>query len=131
MEPAPLATRCPCRARGGRCVPRRAQLSTDGNWPRMTQYHRWMARGGGGMQHVELPDVPTDDAGSDGEQGVPLPPRRRRWWLVPGAAAAVVLALVAYQIITDARERSLLAGLADVPGVLAPIDPDLPVRWDL
>lgn len=83
------------------------------------------------MQDIELTDHATGGARVDDDAGVPRPPRRRRWWLVPVAAAAVVLALVAYQGITDARQRSLLAGLADVPGVLAPIDPDLPIRWDI
>ena len=83
------------------------------------------------MEDIELVDAVTDDAAVDDEEGVPGPSRRRRWWLIPAAAAVVVLALVAYQGITDARERSLLAGLADVPGVLAPIDPDLPIRWDI
>ncbi len=83
------------------------------------------------MEDIELVDAGTDGAAVHDEGAVPGPSRRRRWWLVPAVAAAVVLALVAYQGISDARQRSALAGLADVPGVLAPIDPDLPIRWDI
>jgi hypothetical protein len=83
------------------------------------------------MQDVELVDGPLDDAAAAGGEAAQRPARRRRWWLVPAAAAVVVLALVAYQGVTDARQRAALAALADVPGVLEPIDPDLPIRWEL
>ncbi|MDM7855404.1 outer membrane protein assembly factor BamB family protein [Cellulomonas alba] len=54
---------------------------------------------------------------------------RRHWrWLVPSAVIAVG-ALVATQGVVDAHQRARLARLAVLPGVLAPVDPQLSARW--
>jgi hypothetical protein len=77
----------------------------------------------GGMRHVEL-----DEESADAE-AVPRAARGRvRWWMVVVGFAAA-LAVVGYQLVVDARERTEVAQLADVPGVLAPVDDRLPVTW--
>ena len=54
--------------------------------------------------------------------------RRHAIWLVPTAAVAV-LALVGTQLVLDARERTRLAELAAIPGVVPPTGPDIGVIW--
>src|SRR6478752_3029673 len=78
------------------------------------------------MQAVELVehDVAADEPPAD-----EAPSRRRpsrRWLLVP---AAVVVALVGTQLVVAARERAAVAALAEVPGVVRPVDADLRVLW--
>ena len=75
------------------------------------------------MQHVEL-----DEESADAESVPPSPHRRRHRW-IGAAVVAVALGVVGFQLLADARERALLARLADVPGVLAPVDDRLPVAW--
>lgn len=53
--------------------------------------------------------------------------RLRRATLV--GVAALLLGLVGTQAAVDARERARLARFADVPGVLAPVDPDASTLW--
>ncbi|WP_456823901.1 outer membrane protein assembly factor BamB family protein [Cellulomonas sp. P5_E12] len=78
------------------------------------------------MQAVELVehDVAADEPAADG------PPSRRRLsrrrLLVP---AAVVVALVGTQLVVATRERAAVAALAEVPGVVRPVDADLRVLW--
>ncbi|GEK23348.1 hypothetical protein [Cellulomonas xylanilytica] len=64
----------------------------------------------------------------DDEQEAPVEPAGRRpTWLrqhagrVAGAGAAVLLGLVGLQVVLDAHERDRLEYLADVPGVLSPL----------
>jgi len=45
------------------------------------------------------------------------------------AGVGLVVALVATQAVVDARERTRLAELAAIPGVLAPVESGLDVRW--
>ncbi len=73
------------------------------------------------------------DADDADEADDPRVPRRlgalaRRWWPL---ALLVVVAVVVTQLVLDARERSRLAALASVPGVLAPLDGPLEVLWRL
>ncbi|MBD7918693.1 hypothetical protein H9657_10450 [Cellulomonas sp. Sa3CUA2] len=56
--------------------------------------------------------------------------RRRRWWWLAVPLAAV-LALVAGQVVTDRRERAALTALAEVRGVLAPLDDEVEVAWEV
>ncbi|WP_028045206.1 PQQ-binding-like beta-propeller repeat protein [Cellulomonas sp. URHE0023] len=79
-----------------------------------------MARGE--MQHVELDE---ESAGVVAPRS-PTTRRRRRW---VAAAAGAALAVLAVQLVADARERAVVARLAEVPGVLAPVDESLPVAW--
>src|SRR4051794_17676621 len=81
--------------------------------------------GRGEMRHVELDEESVDD-----DAAVPPPPARarRRWW-VAAVAGSVVLGVLAFQAVADARDRAAVARLADVPGVLAPIDESMPVLW--
>jgi hypothetical protein len=50
----------------------------------------------------------------------------RRWWPV---AAALSLVVAAATVVADRRESARLAALADVPGVLAPIDGRVAELW--
>lgn len=54
--------------------------------------------------------------------------RRHLRLVVPAVLGAAVL-LVGAQALLDARERARVEALADVRGVLRPVDPDLGVRW--
>ncbi|QGQ18279.1 PQQ-binding-like beta-propeller repeat protein [Cellulomonas sp. JZ18] len=67
----------------------------------------------------------TSDAGPGTGRRTARPGRRR----LVLAAAAVVVVLVAAQVVSDARERAVLAGLRALPGVLAPVPDALDVRW--
>lgn len=73
------------------------------------------------MTVVELDDAPPE------RPAAARRPRARLPWLL--AAAGVVVALVTAQLVLDARERARLAGLADVPGVLAPLDGPPRTLW--
>ncbi|CAN5183574.1 hypothetical protein BH11ACT1_BH11ACT1_26310 [soil metagenome] len=82
------------------------------------------------MQEVELLDGADD--GVSHEPGVDAPAdttgrtRVRRRWLIGGAAVLAVTLGVAQWIVT-AHERAALARLAQVPGVLLPVDQTLDV----
>lgn len=98
------------------------------------------------MKDVVLVDVESDTAAvADGERadaGVSSPPdptsptgsrtgvawlrRSRRWWPV---VAGLTLVVVASTVVTDRRESARLAALADVPGILAPIDGPVSELW--
>ncbi|WP_028046225.1 PQQ-binding-like beta-propeller repeat protein [Cellulomonas sp. URHE0023] len=54
--------------------------------------------------------------------------RRNARWLLPTAAVAV-LVLVGTQLVADARERSRVAALGEIPGVVPPTGPDIGVIW--
>src|SRR6478609_3616980 len=79
-----------------------------------------------GMQPVELverdvaQDRPTDD-----ERAARRRPSRR--WLA--VAGLVVVALVGTQLVVAARERAAVAALAQVSGVVRPVDADLGLLW--
>ncbi|ROS27976.1 PQQ-binding-like beta-propeller repeat protein [Cellulomonas sp. PhB150] len=79
--------------------------------------------GRGVMQEVVVDDG-TDDAA---QVGPPTGSRRRRGWLAVPVGLVVVGVLVAAQHTIDDRERSEIARLADVPGVLEPVDQHLDV----
>jgi len=74
------------------------------------------------MQEVEILDLPGEPEADDGP-----PPRRRGRWIALGAVAAVVAVLLVGQSVLDARERAAIAALADVPGVVRPVDDHLRV----
>lgn len=57
------------------------------------------------------------------------PSRWRRWW--PALPVAVVVALVAAQGLADARERTRIAALTTVPGVVEPLDGAAEVAWEV
>ncbi|RHA43523.1 hypothetical protein, partial [Cellulomonas rhizosphaerae] len=79
--------------------------------------------GHGGMQAVDLDEV-VDDA----DVAPAARPRRPRWWwVVVPVALALVAGLVVGQRAIDDRERAVIADLADVPGVLEPVDGHLDV----
>ncbi|GEA87395.1 PQQ-binding-like beta-propeller repeat protein [Cellulomonas cellasea] len=59
----------------------------------------------------------------------PSPRRRVRTRTVVAAGVALAAGLVGTQAVLDARERALYARFADVPGVVAPLSPDLEVLW--
>ncbi|WP_082515941.1 outer membrane protein assembly factor BamB family protein [Cellulomonas sp. Leaf395] len=93
-----------------------------------------------GMEPVEL--VERDDLprrlgepggpGGPGGPGEPEPAQRRRsrrWLLVP--VLAVTVALVGAQAVVELRDRAAVAALAQVPGVVRPVDEDLRIRWTL
>lgn len=76
----------------------------------------------GGMAEVEL-DEHDDDAPVD----EPVRRRRsRRWVLVP---VLVVVALVGTQVGVELRDRAAVAALAQVPGVVRPVDEDVRILW--
>jgi len=83
-----------------------------------------MARGGE-MQVVELDDAP--DAVPDEADDQPRRVRWRRPVAVGGVVALVGAALAGGQWVVDARERSAIAALEGIPGVIAPIEGDLRV----
>lgn len=93
------------------------------------------------MRDVDL--VETDDTPAEAPAGEREPSfldrvRRHPRWLAAGAA--VVVALVAFQVVSDrrvqAQDDARAAALADVPFVLDPVDPSFPVflhgtySWD-
>lgn len=99
-----------------------------------------MRRSQDAMQDVELVDVATalpllpspDDPGADAAHARRAARRRRlvrRWWPVPVVAAG---ALVAAQLVSDAREHDRVAARQEVPGVLRTVEPGLPAvrRYD-
>src|SRR4051794_39102456 len=97
-----------------------------GSWRRSARTEAWvsstMGRAGVSRQQVELLDA------QDAEADAPAPPRRGRWWwaVLPVGLVAV---LVVVQAVADARERAALAGLADLPGVVSPVEASVGVRW--
>ena len=76
-----------------------------------------------GMDAVEL--VEHDDVPARPTEQVP-PRRSRRWLLVPAVALA---ALVAVQVVVQVRERAAVSELAQVPGVVRPVDQHLQIQW--
>ncbi|WP_046529713.1 PQQ-binding-like beta-propeller repeat protein [Cellulomonas iranensis] len=89
-----------------------------------------------GARHGGRLDVELHDDGDDRPDGDVAPPapapraaRHRRWWAV-GVVGVVVLALTAAQVVVDLRERSALADLRGVEGLLDPLDPGVGVRWE-
>ncbi|MFI2753145.1 PQQ-binding-like beta-propeller repeat protein [Cellulomonas sp. P22] len=84
------------------------------------------ARGGSGADHPDAPPRGADLTATDNpwpaarvDEPSALPHRVRRWG--PVAAVAVVV-LLAASLVVDARSRERAARLAEVPGVLAPLD---------
>jgi len=75
------------------------------------------------MQQVEVVDDDHLLAAADGPR---VPVRRRRWAEV---LLVVVLALVCAQLAVTARDRSVSARLAQLPGVLHAVDPDVGELW--
>src|SRR4051794_32952407 len=77
------------------------------------------------MQQVEVvdDDHPAAAAAPDEPQA---PGRGRRW---VAALLAVVLALVAAQLFVAARDRATSARLAQLPGVVLPVEPDVRALW--
>ncbi len=85
----------------------------------------------GRMLDVELvePDGPGPGA-SPSPAARPEHPwlrRNARWLAAAGVGLAAVL--VGTQAVVDARERTRLAELATIPGVLSPVEGGLDVRW--
>ncbi|WP_124341644.1 outer membrane protein assembly factor BamB family protein [Cellulomonas algicola] len=85
----------------------------------------------GAPDGADAPSAAADDRhDTDGSDASPV----HRWvrthlrLLVP-AVLAVAALLVGAQLLLDARERARVAALADVRGVLRPVDPGLGVRW--
>jgi hypothetical protein len=79
------------------------------------------------MQVVELVDGAPATGPADPADPAAGPRPRTRWRrLVVGVLAVVVVAATAQGVVT-ARERAALARLAELPGVLAPVDADLRV----
>ncbi|MBB2925303.1 PQQ-binding-like beta-propeller repeat protein [Cellulomonas cellasea] len=77
-------------------------------------------------------DAPSSDpeASDPGASAATPSPRRRvRARTVVAAGVALAAGLVGTQAVLDARERALYARYADVPGVVAPLSPDLEVLW--
>lgn len=79
----------------------------------------------GELQEVELLD--EGDEGDGGDPGA-APVRRRRRTALVVVALVVVVTLACVQWFVTARERSAIAALAAVPGVLAPVDEHLEVE---
>ena len=69
---------------------------------------------------VELDDEEHRPAPTTCAPGADVGATARAW--LAGAAAALLLALVGVQTVLDARERERLEYLADVPGVLSPLN---------
>ena len=83
----------------------------------------------GEMQEVELLDADdgvSHETGVDSPAGTTGRTRVRRWWLIGGAATLAVTLGVAQWVMT-AHESAALARLAQVPGVLLPVDQTLDV----
>src|SRR3954447_9211631 len=80
-----------------------------------------------GMALVDLDERDEHDEPDDAPER-PQEQRRlsRRWLLVP---AVVVAALVGTQLVVEVRDRAAAAALAQVPGVVRPVDRDLEVLW--
>lgn len=77
-----------------------------------------------GMAAVEL----VEHDGADERPDAPVPRRRvRRWLLVP--VLVVVVVLVGVQVAAGLRERAAVAALAQVPGVVRPVDEDVRILW--
>ena len=84
-----------------------------------------VAEPGGRVQQIPLEEDRGRDEASAGTSGVPIgrpTPATRRTLRLLVTTALVVVALVVGQGVLDARERSRLAALAALPGVLAPVD---------
>ncbi|WP_258725018.1 PQQ-like beta-propeller repeat protein [Cellulomonas sp. NS3] len=82
------------------------------------------------------PPGSAPDAGSEGVGRAGAAGRRvagRPSWLRPrtvvAGALVVAAGLAGTQAVLDARERAAYARFADVPGVVAPLSPDLGVLW--
>ncbi|MGW6130851.1 outer membrane protein assembly factor BamB family protein [Cellulomonas sp. NPDC055163] len=71
--------------------------------------------------------------GAHGGGAVPARGARQPSWLRPrtlvAGALVVAAGLAGTQAVLDARERAAYARFADVPGVVAPLSPDLGVLW--
>ena len=82
-----------------------------------------------GMETVEL--VERDDVPPRPDAPDDVDPRRRsrRWLLVPVLVVAV--ALVGVQVVVEARERAAVEALAQVEGVVRPVDEDVRILWTL
>lgn len=80
------------------------------------------------MQDVVLLDA--DDAAhlvpARAGGGAPMLRRVRRWWPV---TVALTLIVAAAAVVADRREVAHLAALADVPGILAPLDGPVTELW--
>ncbi|MGV8977919.1 MAG: PQQ-binding-like beta-propeller repeat protein [Cellulomonas sp.] len=84
------------------------------------------------MQPVELAEEWTDATGSEAPTDPAVDPGHR--WTrgrrrAAAVAALVVVGLVTAQVVIDAREHAHLAHLAEVPGVLRPLDPSVRALW--
>ena len=75
------------------------------------------------MQQVEVVDDDHLVAAADEPQAVG---RGRVWWAV---LLVVTLVLVGTQLVLAARDRTASARLAQLPGVLAPVEADVGARW--
>lgn len=89
------------------------------------------------MRDVELVEVDAAELGAPAWDGPaaaeddlrrPAPRRLRRSW-VAGAVGVLVLGGVTGTLVGEQRERTRLAALADVPGVLRPLDGPVAERW--
>jgi len=78
----------------------------------------------------ESPDPripPPDDLGHPaGASAGAWPRQARRWWRV---SAGLALIVVVSTVVADRRESARLAALADVPGILAPLDGPVTELW--
>lgn len=74
-------------------------------------------------------DGPGGSAGGSADDAQAPQPRRLRPRTVVAAGVALAAGLVGTQAVLDARERAAYARYADVPGVVAPLSPDLEVLW--
>lgn len=80
-----------------------------------------------------LDDAATDDPAAGAASRGPRPPAARtgrRWWW-SAVPVVVVAALVTAQVVTDARERALVARVRDVAGVVRPLDGVAEVAWQV
>ena len=82
----------------------------------------------GGPSDPQGPVPDAVDAGPADERVA-----RRTSWLRPrtlvAGALVVAAGLAGTQAVLDARERAAYARFADVPGVVAPLSPDVEVLW--
>jgi len=81
---------------------------------------------------TSMTEVDLQDGGAASEPASDRPSalRRYRWWAL-GLVAVLVGAAVAVQQRGDARAADRLAALAQVPGVLAPLDAHVAALWTL
>ncbi|GAA3794951.1 outer membrane protein assembly factor BamB family protein [Cellulomonas soli] len=86
----------------------------------------------GAMAEIELvedDDPPRTPDASPADHGPRSSRLRRLRWIAAGAVGVLAVGVVGTQLVIDARQRALAARYADVPGVLAPLRPDLTVLW--